>query len=130
MYCYVMEHQLSFKCDIYMYTVPDSASTTFCLNISNAVFLCGMYQCRFLMNKVGTKLSRMMLFGFGFHWIRVRGRPATTEEAPILIVAPHTSLLDVFIIAAGYCNIPTFVAKEDFKHVPFFGCKSAWNVNM
>ena len=64
-----------------------------------------------------------MLFGFGFNWIRVRGHPAKTEEAPILIVAPHTSLLDVFIIGAGYCKIPTFVGKEDIKHVPVFGCE-------
>ena len=51
-----------------------------------------------LQNLVGL-LGRTSMFFIGFHSVTYHGRQCTTEEAPILVVAPHTSFLDVFIIA-------------------------------
>ena len=81
------------------------------------------YNLRFLMNTVGRRLSRICLFGWGFHWISVRGTPAPTAEAPIWVVSPHACMLDMFIIAT--IEMPTFVAKSGVCSIPLFGCESS-----
>jgi lysophosphatidylcholine acyltransferase/lyso-PAF acetyltransferase len=74
---------------------------------------------RFLVNDIGTRVARVLLFGCGFHWVRVRGKPATAAEAPIIVASPHASVLDVFIISLF--NLPTFVAKSEARSVPILG---------
>ena len=76
---------------------------------------------RFLSSTVGGRISRMLLFGFGFHWIRVKGHPVPTQEAPIWVVSPHSSLLDSFIISMF--GLPTYVAKQEVRNMPLFGCE-------
>ena len=49
------------------------------------------------------------------------GAPAPSTEAPIFVVAPHTSMLDVFVLMIF--GVPTFVARGESQHVPFFGSK-------
>jgi hypothetical protein len=87
-----------------------------CLTVSPP---CG--SARFLVNDIGTRVARVLLFGCGFHWVRVRGKPATAAEAPIIVASPHASVLDVFIISLF--NLPTFVAKSEARSVPILGCK-------
>ena len=77
---------------------------------------------RFLVNDLGRRLARIFLFGMGFHWIKVRGRPATAAEAPIMVVSPHSSVLDMHIISLFH--LPTFVAKREARSVPILGCES------
>ena len=63
----------------------------------------------------------MFLFGFGFHWIHTKGEPADSTEAPIFVAAPHSSMLDVFVISLYH--IPTVVARASTRNTPFFGCE-------
>ena len=70
-------------------------------------------------DRVGPLVDRVFLFAFGFHWICYKGRPASTEEAPIIVLAPHSSLLDVFVV--GLYGVPTFVARDDMRNLRIFG---------
>lgn len=74
---------------------------------------------KFVLQKVATKVSRLFMFGFGFHWIPVIGTPAASSEAPIMVVGPHSSMLDIFVI--GCRSIPTALSRAENKSVPFFG---------
>ncbi|XP_076470898.1 lysophosphatidylcholine acyltransferase 1-like [Babylonia areolata] len=64
-------------------------------------------------------LSRGVFFVGGFKWIRVRGQRASAEEAPILVVAPHSSFLDS--LALVYMGLTSVVAKAESQHIPCFG---------
>jgi 1-acyl-sn-glycerol-3-phosphate acyltransferase len=65
------------------------------------------------------KVARVFLFGFGFNWIRVKGSLRPQEEAPIVVIAPHTSALDMFVL--GCFAIPTVVSNTQPAHLPFVG---------
>ena len=71
------------------------------------------------MNYLGKIVTRVFLFGFGFNWIRTRGEPAPTKDAPVLVVSPHSTLLDMFIISLY--KVPTYVARADLRNIPLFG---------
>ncbi|KAG7264838.1 hypothetical protein CRUP_004381, partial [Coryphaenoides rupestris] len=43
-------------------------------------------------------LSRAVFLAMGFPWIRVKGRRAGLREAPVLVVAPHSSFLDMVVL--------------------------------
>ena len=73
------------------------------------------------MNYLGKIVTRFFLFGFGFNWIRTRGAPAPTKEAPIIVVSPHSSMLDMFIISLY--KVPTYLARADIRDIPLFGSK-------
>ena len=66
-------------------------------------------------------IVRIFLLFFGFHWIHYRGRRAKTKDAPIVIMAPHSSFLDVFV--ASLYGAPTFVARHDMGNIRLFGRK-------
>jgi len=51
--------------------------------------------CREAMYKL---TSSVILFCLGFR-LKIEGVPASRDEAPVVICAPHTSFLDVFVIA-------------------------------
>ncbi|KAL5467614.1 hypothetical protein EMCRGX_G031872 [Ephydatia muelleri] len=74
---------------------------------------------KFVLQTVATKVSRLFMFGFGFHWIPVTGTPAASSEAPIMVVGPHSSMLDIFAI--GCRSIPTALSRAENRSVPFFG---------
>ena len=78
--------------------------------------------CRFLTNTIGGYLSRLLLLGMGFQWIRVRGSPASTADAPLWVVSPHSCFLDMFVVSVFH--LPTYVAKKEVRSIPFFGCES------
>jgi len=63
----------------------------------------------------------------GFHWVQVagvglwqvRGRQCAREEAPLLVVAPHSSFFDAIAI---FCSgFPMFVSREENRHLWFVG---------
>ncbi|KAK9143582.1 hypothetical protein Syun_012982 [Stephania yunnanensis] len=62
--------------------------------------------------------SRAILFSFGYHWIRRRGRPAARELAPI-VVCNHVSYIDPIFFF--YEMFPTIVASESHDSIPFVG---------
>ncbi|XP_078500941.1 lysophospholipid acyltransferase LPCAT4 [Lissotriton helveticus] len=70
-------------------------------------------------------LSRMLYFVSGFHWIRIKGRQATCVEAPILVVAPHTSFFDPVVLVP--CNLPSVVSRVENLKIPVIGALLRFN---
>lgn len=73
-----------------------------------------------LMELIIKGIMRAMWFSGGFHWIRVKGRLALPSEAPILILAPHTSYFDGIPVTMTMSSI---VMKAESKNVPVWGSK-------
>ncbi|KAL3536900.1 hypothetical protein ACH5RR_000266 [Cinchona calisaya] len=62
--------------------------------------------------------TRCILFSFGYHWIRRKGRPAPREIAPI-VVSNHVSYIEPIFFF--YELFPTIVASESHDSMPFVG---------
>lgn len=60
------------------------------------------------------------VFLFGFHCVKIKGQQATAEEAPIAVVAPHSSIFDMYTLLLGP-QIGTGVAKEEAARAPLIG---------
>ncbi|KAF5194282.1 Lysophospholipid acyltransferase lpeat2 [Thalictrum thalictroides] len=74
------------------------------------------WRCRVLW--VTRMCTRCILFSFGYHWIRRKGRPAKREIAPI-VVSNHVSYIDPIFFF--YELFPTIVASESHDSIPFVG---------
>eukprot|EP00123_Amoebidium_parasiticum_P020997 comp5986_c0_seq1/m.1831 comp5986_c0_seq1/g.1831 ORF comp5986_c0_seq1/g.1831 comp5986_c0_seq1/m.1831 type:complete len:539 (-) comp5986_c0_seq1:82-1698(-) len=64
-------------------------------------------------------LARCLLFFAGFHRIKTKGKLATAKEAPVLVIAPHSSLVDVLYIVA--CSLPSPVSRLENAYIPLIG---------
>ncbi|KAG1943139.1 lysophosphatidylcholine acyltransferase [Pimephales promelas] len=73
---------------------------------------------RFLHKKVMTFLGQMYFFGMGFRVV-VKGKKASSAEAPILVVAPHSSFFDA--IACIEAGLPSSVSRSESLEAPIFG---------
>ncbi|KAK6920213.1 EF-hand domain [Dillenia turbinata] len=62
--------------------------------------------------------SRCILFSFGYHWIRRKGKPTSRETAPI-VVSNHMSYIEPIFFF--YELFPTIVASESHDAIPFVG---------
>jgi len=62
---------------------------------------------------------RSFFWGAGFLWVNVTGKQAPPQEAPILVVAPHSSFWDAFVLTM--LGSPSVVAKLESKDMLFFG---------
>ncbi|XP_060218721.1 lysophospholipid acyltransferase LPEAT2 isoform X1 [Lycium barbarum] len=62
--------------------------------------------------------TRTILFSFGYHWIRRKGKPAPREIAPV-VVSNHVSYIDPIFFF--YELFPTIVASESHDSMPFVG---------
>jgi 1-acyl-sn-glycerol-3-phosphate acyltransferase len=71
---------------------------------------------------------RGLFFFAGFMYVKTRGRKASRAEAPILVVAPHSSYFDAF--AVTYCGGASVFAKEASRHIPFFGRKLFFGIEI
>ncbi|XP_053304938.1 lysophosphatidylcholine acyltransferase 2 isoform X2 [Spea bombifrons] len=66
---------------------------------------------------IGT-VGRLFYICMGFH-VRVQGKPACSTEAPIIVVAPHSSFFDgIAVIVSG---MPSIVSRAENVAVPMFG---------
>ena len=65
-------------------------------------------------------ICRALLFCMGFHRMVVRGKQAPTSEAPIVVIAPHSSFLDVLILCI-LKPCPSGVSRIDNLRDPFMG---------
>ncbi|KAM0878175.1 hypothetical protein ACQ4PT_035048 [Festuca glaucescens] len=66
-----------------------------------------------------TRISaRCILFSFGYHWIKKKGKPAPRELAPI-VVSNHVSYVDP--IYFFYELFPTIVSSDSHDAIPFVG---------
>lgn len=67
-----------------------------------------------------TANSMRQIYSFGsFHYIKVVGEKATAKEAPMLVLAPHSTFVDSLPVVA--MGPPSIVAKQDTADIPFFG---------
>lgn len=62
--------------------------------------------------------TRCILFAFGYHWIKRKGKPAPRETAPI-VVSNHVSYIDPIFFF--YEMFPTIVASESHDSIPIVG---------
>lgn len=53
------------------------------------------------------------------HWVKIIGKQASAKEAPIIVVAPHSSFYDSLV--ACISGPPSVVAKAETAGLPFFG---------
>ncbi|KAI4880231.1 hypothetical protein NFI96_018481 [Prochilodus magdalenae] len=73
---------------------------------------------RFLCRTVMVLLGRLYFFAMGFRVV-VKGRQASSAEAPILAVAPHSTFFDAIVcIEAG---LPSTVSRTETLDTPIFG---------
>ncbi|XP_067306721.1 lysophosphatidylcholine acyltransferase 2 [Pseudorasbora parva] len=73
---------------------------------------------KFLHKRVMTFLGRLYFFGMGFRVV-VKGKQASSLEAPILAVAPHSSFFDA--IACIEAGLPSTVSRSESLEAPIFG---------
>ncbi|CAB3381568.1 Hypothetical predicted protein [Cloeon dipterum] len=66
-----------------------------------------------------SKLVRLLMVFGSFHTVKVKGRQATQREAPVLILAPHSSFFDALPVVL--LGSPSIVAKAETANIPFFG---------
>ncbi|MEE6525275.1 hypothetical protein FKM82_025168 [Ascaphus truei] len=70
-------------------------------------------------------LSRTMFFMCGFHWITIRGRRAPSSEAPLLVVAPHSTFFDPIVTVV--CDLPSVVSRIENLNIPVIGALLRFN---
>ncbi|KAL0189865.1 hypothetical protein M9458_016964, partial [Cirrhinus mrigala] len=64
-------------------------------------------------------LSRAVFVSVGFLWIKVKGRQAGLKEAPVLVVAPHSSFLDMLVLCTT--GLPVVVSRSENCKLPVIG---------
>ncbi|KAJ7523925.1 hypothetical protein O6H91_18G069100 [Diphasiastrum complanatum] len=62
--------------------------------------------------------ARVALFALGYYWIEVKGRPASREQAPI-IVSNHISFVDPVYVF--YSHMPVIVSARENLSLPIVG---------
>uniref|UniRef100_A0A8D0G5F5 Lysophosphatidylcholine acyltransferase 2 n=1 Tax=Sphenodon punctatus TaxID=8508 RepID=A0A8D0G5F5_SPHPU len=73
---------------------------------------------RWMTHSVLTYLGRALFFAMGFQ-VTVKGKIASSTEAPILVVAPHSSFFDgIVCVLAG---LPSIVSRAENLSAPLFG---------
>lgn len=76
---------------------------------------------RWLFHPIVLLLSRAVFFSVGFLWVRVKGRRAALKEAPVLVVAPHSSFFDMLVLCAT--QLATVVSRSENSNLPVIGGK-------
>lgn len=74
---------------------------------------------RWLFHPIIWLLSRAVFFSAGFLWVRVKGRRADLKEAPVLVVAPHSSFLDMLVLCPA--QLATVVSRSENTKLPVIG---------
>lgn len=71
------------------------------------------------LKKLVSWLFRAMYVVGSAHYVKVKGKQASSKEAPILIGGPHTSFFDALsVILAGPGSV---VGKIEAGEIPFYG---------
>lgn len=76
---------------------------------------------RWLLHPIIWLLSRAVFFFMGFLWVRVKGRRADLKEAPVLVVAPHSSFFDMLVLFPT--QLATVVSRSENTKLPVIGGK-------
>lgn len=80
--------------------------------------MCVIYS--FLKN-IACLVTRLMLVASGFHYVPVKGKQMTRKEAPIFILAPHSSFFDA--LPAIVLGAPSIVSGIENRSIPLFGSR-------
>ncbi|XP_061102607.1 lysophosphatidylcholine acyltransferase 2 [Conger conger] len=73
---------------------------------------------RFLCQKVLARLGRLFFYCMGFR-VTVKGQRASSEDAPILAVAPHSGFFDAIVCLVA--ELPSTVSRLENLAMPVFG---------
>ena len=63
--------------------------------------------------------ARGILFALGFHWVKVKGKLCSPEEAVLLVAAPHSSFIDP--LALSVIGTPSGVSRKENDTIPIVG---------
>ena len=63
--------------------------------------------------------GRCMTRFYGFHILKIKGQLASHAEAPVLVVAPHSSFFDG--VAVYWSKVPGLVSRRENLDIPMFG---------
>nr|XP_040037277.1 lysophospholipid acyltransferase LPCAT4 isoform X1 [Gasterosteus aculeatus aculeatus] len=80
---------------------------------------------RWLLHPIMLGLSRLAFFFLGFLWVRVKGRRAELKEAPVLVVAPHSSFMDM--VSLMPTQLATVVSRSENTSLPVVGALLEFN---
>uniref|UniRef100_H3CDG3 Lysophosphatidylcholine acyltransferase 4 n=1 Tax=Tetraodon nigroviridis TaxID=99883 RepID=H3CDG3_TETNG len=80
---------------------------------------------RWLFHPIVLLLSRAVFFSVGFLWVRVKGRRAALKEAPVLVVAPHSSFFDMLVLCPT--QLATVVSRSENSNLPVIGALLEFN---
>ena len=86
------------------------------------VCVCAPNVCRSLAALITASGRWAFRLGGGYR-VRVIGRQATASEAPLLIVAPHSTFLDALVV--HWTALPCLIVRSQDKDRPIFGSKYA-----
>ncbi|KAM6959732.1 lysophospholipid acyltransferase LPCAT4 [Tautogolabrus adspersus] len=70
-------------------------------------------------------LSRAIFLCLGFPWVKVKGRRADLKEAPVLVVAPHSTFLDMLVLLPT--QLATVVSRSENTSLPVIGALLEFN---
>lgn len=69
--------------------------------------------------KVASFLGRLCFRITGFHIVETKGTLASKDQAPVLVVAPHSTYLDGFVVF--WCDLPYIVNRQENRKIPLLG---------
>lgn len=76
---------------------------------------------RWMSRRLLAVLGRAFYFCMGFRVV-VKGRPVSGTEAPVVVVAPHSTFFDgIVCVVAG---LPSIVSREENLAAPVFGSET------
>lgn len=82
------------------------------------LFHCFLFHFRIIQILAARTIYGMYFFG-SFYNVKITGKQATSKEAPILALAPHSSFFDS--IAVVLFGPPSVLAKAETASLPFLG---------
>uniref|UniRef100_A0A3Q3LSA5 Lysophosphatidylcholine acyltransferase 4 n=1 Tax=Mastacembelus armatus TaxID=205130 RepID=A0A3Q3LSA5_9TELE len=80
---------------------------------------------RWLFHPIIWLLSRAVFFSLGFVWVKVKGHKVDLKKAPVLVVAPHSSFLDMLVLCPA--QLATVVSRSENKSLPVIGALLEFN---
>ena len=69
--------------------------------------------------KVASFLGQLCFRLTGFMMVETKGQMASKEEAPILVVGPHSTFFDGLVVF--WCNLPYIVSRYENRKIPLVG---------
>lgn len=91
---------------------------------SHELFLCthrksSFFFCNRIIQIVAREAMHGVFFFGSFYRVKITGRQATSKEAPILVLAPHSSFFDSIIVVVF--GPPSVLAKAETATLPLLG---------